>query len=460
MTTQSQELPSIFSLIMARKGLFFTGLALAVAAGLGYTLFAAPIWEAKATLIFPVRTPSLIGPGNFDQTSLAATLTGGPTPLKVFGGMLESERALSFVAEHAGLPRRDVKEMRSIQDQAMESSLTVSARSHDADLAKRVVALHLDALDRINQDVSRPMSSLDVDTLRQRVAEQQARVDDAEARLLEFQNRAISAPSIAAVGSGMDANFVPTGSKWAQTLKELELDEGRLSAAIDSTLRRTRSIAGQGGQLPASLPPVQKWRDRLTQMQYDLKIQELTLAPSAPELRKLREAIAVTERQLRSELDKYARAASAGMVDPGAGETDHLPGMLTQRVVVQSQIAAVRKLAKVAPAEAIELSRLTREVGTQSAILQQLQAQSEIASLNAERDPNRWQVLDEPQVEEKPVNKSFVKNGAISIAGGMALGSLLALAWPTRRSKRPAVETTEYDSAVVEAEATPTEKAA
>ncbi len=433
MNPRESEMPSVFSLIWARKGLFFAGLALALAAGIGYTVFAAPIWEAKATLIFPVRTPSLLGAGSFDQASLAATLTGGATPLKVFGGMLESERALQYVSEATGLSRRRVREMRRLQDQAMESSLTVLARSQDGDLAKRVVALHLEALERINDEVSRPMAALDGEALEKRVARQREKVALAEANLLAFQSQAISAPSVVATGSGKEANVVPNGSRWGQTLKELELDLGRLNAAIGSTLARTRAIAGQGGKLPASLPPVQKWRERLTALQYDLRIQELTLAPSAPEIQKLRQTIAITEGQLRSELQSYAQAASKGMVDPGAGDSDRLPGMLTQRVVVESQIHAVRKLAQVAPAEAIELSRLTREVGTQSAILQQLQAQTEIAALNAERDPNRWQVLDVPQIDDKPINKSFFKNGAISGVGGLALGSFLALAWPRRR---------------------------
>jgi uncharacterized protein involved in exopolysaccharide biosynthesis len=440
------ELPSVFSLIWSRRRVAFAAGGAAFGAFLLYAFLSPAIWEAKATLIFPVRTPSLLGTGSFDQASLAATLTGGPTPLKVYGGMLESEQALSIVAEGAGLSRRKVRDMRRLQDQAMESSLTVSARHANPDLARKVVALHLAALEQINERVSRPLASSDADALAVKLAGQRDKVSAAEARLLEFQNRAITAPSVASSGQGKDAVLIPNGSGWSHTLRQLEVEHGRVASVVKSIQSRVQEIASQGGKLPSALPPVQKWRDKLTDMQYELKVQELTLASQAPELVKLRKQIALTETALRSELNKYAAAAGQGMVDPGSDQAGRLPELVTQKVALEAQMGAVRKLAKVAPSEAIELSRLTREVAVQSTILQQLQAQHELASLQAERDPNRWQVLDEPRVEDEPVNKSLFKNGAIATILGLAFGCFAALAWPTFRRPQPHVPSAETHS--------------
>ena len=92
-------------------------------------------------------------------------------------------------------------------------------------------------------------------------------------------------------------------------------------------------------------------------------------------------------------------------------------------------------MAKLAPAESIRLSQLTRDVTTQGAILQQLQAQYQLADLQADRDPNKWEVLDEPRVDEKAVNKSLSKTGILSLLAGSALGTLAAMFAPYRKRK-------------------------
>jgi uncharacterized protein involved in exopolysaccharide biosynthesis len=106
-----------------------------------------------------------------------------------------------------------------------------------------------------------------------------------------------------------------------------------------------------------------------------------------------------------------------------------------ERVSLEAQIAAVSRLAKLAPAESIKLSQLTRVVTTQSTIVQQLQAQYQLASLQADRDPNHWEVLDDPRVDDKAVNKSFSKNGILSLIAGLALGAIAALFAPKRKVK-------------------------
>lgn len=433
-----QELPSVFSLVWERRKIAFAVAALVFAGGIAYTVISKPVWEAKATLIFPVRTPSLLGANSFDQTSLAASLTGGPTPLKVFGGMLESEHALNLVAKESGLPKRRIKDMRSFQDQTMESTLTISVRNQDPELAKKIVQLHLDALDKINEEVSRPLASGDADVLQTKVEAQKVKVKKAEEDLLAFQKTAVTAPTIAQSGSGKDATVLPTTGQWSSILAQLELDYKKIDSMIRDREWRTDSIAKGNGQLPSSLGPVKRWRDKLTDMQYELKVQELTLAPEAPENVKLRKAIAVTHNQMRSELQKFAAATRKGMIDPNDSEGNRLPNLMTERVAVEAQIEAVRKLAKIAPGESVQLSRLTREVATQSAILQQMQAQSELAQLQADRDPNRWEVLDTPEVDEKPVNKSLSKNGALFGFFGVILGCFAALVWPKRKSPQAA----------------------
>ena len=429
-----QELPSAFSIIWSRRKTMFAVTGLALAAGVAYTMLAPAIWEAKATIVFPVRTQSLLGTGSFEQQGLAATLTGGPTPLKIFGGMLESERALDFVAKGVGKNRRDVKSARTVQEQGSENSITIGARDKDPETAKKIVALHIAALKQINETVSKPLISGDATVISAQLAEQKKKLAAAEQDLLVFQQHALTAPTVITMGTGKDSSVIPTSGRWADMDKQLEIQMATLDSSIRDTEERARSISGKLKDLPAALPPVEKWRSKLIEQEYDLKVKGLTLANEAPEMVKLRKSIAVTKEQLQSELTKYTQAALEGLVDPTGG-TSKLPSYLTQRVALEAQIAAVKKLAKLAPGEAIKLSQLTRTVTTQSAIVAQLQAQYQLASLQSDRDPNNWEVLDEPRVDDKAVNKSFSKNLTLSMIGGLALGALFALFGPRRKVK-------------------------
>ena len=429
-----QELQSVFSIIWERKKNLFTVTGAAVLAGIAYTLFAPAVWEAKASIVFPVRTPSLLGSGSFEQSGLAATLSGGPTQLKIFSNMMESDTALTYVANQVGLPKREVKDMRNFSEQTGASSIDISARSTNAAQAKAIVAAHIQALTDINKAVGKPLVSNDSDVLKGQVDKQKERLQKAEQNLLIFQQTAVTAPSVVAGGSGKDVNIVPNAGKWGDMLKTLELQLVPLVSSIQDAESRMNKMSTKYKNLPASIPPVEKWRGKLTEQQFELKNKELTLAHDAPEMVKLRKAIEITEGELQTELTKYAQAANLGLVDTQGG-LNKLPTVLTQRVALEAQIAAVRKLAALAPAESIKLSQLTRDVTTQSAILGQLQGQYQLASLQAERDPNHWEVLDQPAVDDKPVNKSFSKNGMLSLIAGLALGSLFALFAPQRKAK-------------------------
>ena len=434
--TNDQELQSVFSVIWERKWLALSVAALVIAGGVAYTTFATPIWEARATLIFPVRLQSTLGNNGFDQS---APSSNGPTPLRVFGGMLNSESALNIVSKTTHTERRKVRDMRTIQEQVPENSITISARDTNADLAKNVVASHLDALKSINDTVSKPLNQNDVEVIKTQLVAQRKRLASDERALLNFQQKSTTAPTVEAAGSGKDLSLIPNAGRWGEMLRQLEVQYASLDSSIKDAQHRMNRIAKNRSDLPASLPPVEKWRTKLTDLQYDLQLKELALAPEAPEVVKLKKTIQITKAELKSELSKYALAANAGMVD-ASGDTSKLPNLLTQRVAIEAQIRAVKRLAEAAPAESIKLSQLTREVTTQSSILQQLQSQYQQATLQADRDANRWEVLDEPRVDDRAINKSYTKNGVLSAIAGCAFGALLAMIAPRRRRKAAVLE--------------------
>lgn len=415
--------------------------AIMLAASLLYTFLAIPVWEAKATIVFPPRTPSFLGALGGDASgSVAASLLGGPTPLRVFAGILESERTLGYVSQHTQLSKKEIRRMRDITDQSTESSLSVTARGRNKAQALQVVKLHLDALRQINASLTEPLFSDDVSVLRQELLKQRQRVTAAEKNLVAFQSRSITAPTVAPTGSGREAGILALPGTWMQQLRQLEIEKMGIDTSLQAAQARARRLAGVPAEIPSDLPPLVKWRERLTELQYQLKLKEIRLSSSSPEVQKLRQEIAVTREKLQQEVQSYVKGVAIEAIDPSgaidpANPLAPVPRLLTDRLVKETQIAAVSRLAKLAPNESVELSRLTRELLTQSSILQVLQTQTQLAAVQASRSPNRWEVLDEPQLAEEPTNKSYLMNGLVGLILGMLLGSMIALVRAERQRR-------------------------
>lgn len=425
------EATPVFATMWARRRVVLAVLALCVLAGALYTAFAPAVWEARATVIFPVRQPSALGLAGGDASSLATAL-GGPTPVRVYSGILESARTIDFVSKGTGLSRLDVKRMSKVLDQAMENTISVSASSRDPELAQRVVALHLQAMEAINHDLNLPQAENDVEVITDRIEAQSQKIASLESDLLVFQAGAVTAPRVTPTGAGKDSTIVASPSDWVTSLRQLELQYAKVGSQIEQIHKWNAKIASEGGELPTPFAGAEKWRMALSELEYELRVKELSYAPTAPEVKKLREQIAITKTQLQNELAKHVEATEQGFIDPSSVGGDQLPGLMAERFALEAQIAAVQRLADLAPGESVELSRLLRGIATHTTILNQLQGQLQLATIQQVRDPNKWEVLDEPYIEDKPLNKSYLRNGAMSLLAGF-LVSLIVCLVPSRR---------------------------
>ena len=422
----TQEAAPIFAAVWERKLLVCAVVSASLLVGIAYTLLAPAVWEAKATVIFPVRQPSALGVTGGDASALASAL-GGPTPVRVYAGILESARTTQYVGDKLGIARRDVEQMSRVIDQAMENTITVSARSTDAELAKRVVALRLEALETINEELNMPLAANDVAVLGEEIESREKAISGLEEQLVKFQGEALTAPGVTTSGTGKETTFVSNSSRWVGALRDLEIERAKVESAIGQIQSWSAQVAEDGKDLPTPFPGTEKWRATLETLEYDMRVKELSYSPSAPEITKLRDEIAIAKKQLESELAKYAEATRTGLIDPTFSSAAKLPELLAQRVAVEAQLRAVQRLARLAPQESVDLSRLMREIATQTVILQQLQAQRQFASIQQARDPNRWEVLDDPYVEDKPLNKSLLRNGATSLFAGLLIAVCAAM---------------------------------
>jgi uncharacterized protein involved in exopolysaccharide biosynthesis len=178
---------------------------------------------------------------------------------------------------------------------------------------------------------------------------------------------------------------------------------------------------------PTNLPTVRPLRDRLVALDLDLRTAESVGGPQSPDVVRLKGEIVATRVTLRKELNGYMRAYRANVSD-----TDTL-SLLTERVSTDARLRSVARLAQAAPAEAARYQTLLERVQDATETLERLRGQRTAAELQSQSDPNRWAVLDDATLAEKPVNKSFLQAGLIYLPLGLMLASAMACLLDRRR---------------------------
>ena len=78
---------------------------------------------------------------------------GEAATFQIFRGFLESQTALDFVASRSKLERLKIVDIRNFSEDAGANLLTLSIVLPDGELAKRLLTLHLDALELIGEEI-------------------------------------------------------------------------------------------------------------------------------------------------------------------------------------------------------------------------------------------------------------------------------------------------------------------
>lgn len=382
------------------------------------TAIRTPEYAARMSVFFPSRSSILGGSGVMDAAGGSSALLGATaSPLRIFQAFLESETAIQDISGTFSMRRQDLTENRALDSDPRTNILTVTFIDPSPAKAKSVLETHVTELRKINSKVSFDTMEDDVKVLQNRLAIAKKKMRDAETELVTYERSSISAPTIAPGAGGIAA----TPGAWAQNLIQLQLEEEKIDATLAASRARVQLLSRLGADQPSELPPVKRLRPKLLEIEYELAVRRRTLGPEAPEVTKLNAQLQVLRQTLSKELQEYLQGVNADVIDPTVSEGE-IPAMLTARTVIDAQISVLRRLAAAAPAESMNMNRLYAQVNLQAGIVQQLTNQSLTASLQSQRDPNRWVVLDEPWVNEKPVNKSFGRSMLIGGFLGLVVG--------------------------------------
>ncbi len=395
-----------------------------------YTWLPAPVYEAYSTLLFPAGgASSLLG---LAQSLGISVPSGGAPSLKMYRAVLESDRIRQRISRQTGIPPKKLMQMTSIRDDTQANLITVSVKHKDPQTAQRIAQLYISTLGALNRELNLPLVRNQVEFLEKELALRTRQLREAENRLLEFQRKMVSeggAPSASGGGSlllpssplrGLSAGGTGVDSTYLQQLNAAQLQLQQVRQQIARARESARQAARSAMELPADLPPASQWRAKLTELEYELRVAELTYGPDAPNVVRLKKQIELTRQQLRKEIDNYLQAVNMNL-DP------NLAPLELQRIGLEAQVSALQRLASRAPEDTVKLQRLAREVSTLNEIVGQLRISLEQTRMEMSRDPNRWEVLENGTLKEEPVNKRWKLNIALSLTGGLMLGTLVAL---------------------------------
>lgn len=435
MAVEEEEitLADLIAIIWQRKWTVATITLLCVLIGVLATWLPKPVYEASSTLLFPAGGASPLA--GIAQSFGISLPSGGTAPLKMYRAVLESARLREMISQETGIKAKKLQSMTTVKDDAQASLITVLVRHEDPATAQKVAKLYIRSLARLNKELNLPLARNQVEFLERELSLRTKQLREAETRLLDFQRRMVGeggAPSSAGTSvptpmgglAGLPSVRVSGGAlgfdtAYLQQLNSARLQLNQVQQQIAAAREAAQRVAQSATELPADLPPAALWRAKLTELEYELRVAELTYGPDAPNVVKLKKEIELTRQQLRREIENYLKAVNMN-VDP------NLAPLELQRVGLEAQVNALQQLAARAPEDTLQLQRLAREVSTLNELVQQLRVALEQARMEMSRDPNRWEVLEEGRLREGAINKRWIRNSALGFAIGMIISTMLA----------------------------------
>jgi uncharacterized protein involved in exopolysaccharide biosynthesis len=436
MAVEEEEitLADLIAIIWQRKWTVATITLLCVLIGVLATWLPKPVYEASSTLLFPAGGASPLA--GIAQSFGISLPSGGTAPLKMYRAVLESARLREMISQETGIKAKKLQSMTTVKDDAQASLITVLVRHEDPATAQKVAKLYIRSLARLNKELNLPLARNQVEFLERELSLRTKQLREAETRLLDFQRRMVGeggAPSSASTSvptpmgglAGLPSVRVSGGASgfdtaYLQQLNSARLQLNQVQQQIAAAREAAQRVAQSATELPADLPPAALWRAKLTELEYELRVAELTYGPDAPNVVKLKKEIELTRQQLRREIENYLKAVNMN-VDP------NLAPLELQRVGLEAQVNALQQLAARAPEDTLQLQRLAREVSTLNELVQQLRVALEQARMEMSRDPNRWEVLEDGRLKEEPVNKRWMFNTALAMVSGGMLGVLVVV---------------------------------
>lgn len=373
-----------------------------LAAGLGavYTLISAPVWNAKCSILIPL-------PKKADPTVIPGMLMG-PSQVDILNGAITSQYVRNKVASSVKVSKKVAEQRLKVAIFPKGNRIELEFTHTDPKLAVKALSTVLTATQELNNTSTVSFASRQATTLKSTVAEKTDALLKLEAQYVEAQKNS---------KVYVDPNDLRSVAQFQDILRTKRQELTRVERQIADYKAKVAEVSSpQAAEIP-SFSPANKWRDRLVELQYSLRIEEISKGPQAPSVVALRKQIEVTQNQLANETKAYLKSVNSE-IDPKLSELE------AQRSILVGMMPIFEAEAATSPTVALNLQRLSRELQIQREVLSDLRKDYERAVIDADVERIGFTVLDKPFVEDEPVNKRMLRTPATFAALGVIITSL------------------------------------
>ncbi len=417
-------LSDLFGILWDGKRLIAATTLFFALVGVLTTWLTAPLYEAKSVILFPGSgISSMAGLAQ----SLGLTVSADTSSLKMYAMVIESDRMRRRVSRLTGVTPTALKRSVNIVDDLESRSITITVRHSNRSLAQLIAKTYLSELASLSKELSIPVARNRVTFLERELSLRTRELADAETKLMRFQQqlvgegRALSISRLSSAASPLTAGVSSDIVSIMSQIGAIQLQLVQVREQIRASLEKAQRLAGVSPMLPINIPTVTPWREKLMDIDYQLKVAELTYGPDAPSVIRLNRERHIIWEKMREEIVAYLRSVNMGF-EPS------LASLELQRVSLEAQLAALQRFANRAPSDMLVLQRLERDTIVLAEIVKQLRVALEQARMEVARDPERWEVLEEGAIQNTPVNKNWLKNLGLGAVGGLFLGVMLHIA--------------------------------
>jgi capsular polysaccharide biosynthesis protein len=393
---------------LSLKSPIIAGILIAcVAVSVTSTLTSHPLYSAAATMAFPLSSGS-----SADDIRATLGLTEQTSSQLQVAEVMKSRSVLGAVAKEVNLSLNAASKALEVEPSTITGFITVRWTGPDPE--QPIVALQSILAKVKVRMVEARQAIINVDASKRLWLQASTQADEANKRSIAFQ---------------LDKGQSLANSSVAQRISELAVSLRVLDKQEEQARNRLASLSASSKDLPLSVPPSGKWRDKLISLQYDLERSRIDLGSEAPEVKRLVAEISLAKQVLENEVDSYLRAAMEGRVvaEAASAQLPDLAAISTKRLLVQSEYATLKALAEggtdaAIVAGALDRNRIVAEEAAKQAFLEYA-----VVTRRYEGTGASWFVVDSPALDKngEPVNKSLLAAGIYGLVAGVALTILL-----------------------------------
>jgi len=439
MDEQYLDILDLGDAIRKRYRMILLIMSIAIAGAIAGTYLPSQKYEATAKLLFPQG-------GVAGIAAVAASLgvgAGVQNPIDTYQEILQSRPIIEKVARRTNLTLEEAEDAVRISGKKDAGIIEIQARGRTPAEAAWIANSYRWALEDMDRKLKLSSITPEISFVQAQLEKSKADFDKAQEKLRRFQEEHRILSSTGGAGGTLSSGIISslsgitslsniagvpslatptvTGTMYAydDQLRGVEIQLRDIEARIQQFKAKQEHIISQATELPADMPLAQKWREQLTQKEYDLAVARHQYGESHPKVVLLNKDIAEIKKQLFDEVARSRKALEQGLMP-------ELVSFEIEKVALQAKRAALTKLVTQGPGLDEQMNRLVQEVQFQANLYSTLRAQYVQFEMDRQRSPNRWEVLQDAVPPEKPF-RSIMLNLALGVIVGGALSWLAVL---------------------------------